>query len=69
MIKKKIPLRTRTSWLSQKKLVKELPQRGKSNLKRDRVRVALPPGKRVSASGNIYWETRKNRSDAIGSNV
>ena len=29
----------------------------------DLARFAYPPGKRMSASGKIYWETRKNRSD------
>lgn len=38
-------------------------QTGKSNLKIDKRRKALPPGKRVSKSGNVYYEYRKNRSD------
>ena len=42
-------------------------QRGTSNKKRDIVRKAKPPGKRKSASGRTYTETRKNRSDAKGS--
>jgi len=29
----------------------------------DKLLIALPPGKRISKSGNVYWETRKNRSD------
>ena len=29
----------------------------------DRTVLAMYPGKRISADGNIYWETRKNRSD------
>ena len=29
----------------------------------DRKRRAQLPGKRVSKSGKVYWETRKNRSD------
>jgi len=33
---------------------------------RDLRRVALPPGKRVSKSGNIYYEKRRNRSDLNG---
>jgi hypothetical protein len=24
---------------------------------------SLPPGKRVSRNGKVYWETRQNRSD------
>ena len=35
----------------------------KSNLKIDKKRKALKPGKRKSATGSIYWETRRNRSD------
>jgi len=26
----------------------------------------LLPGKRISKSGKVYWETRKNRSDLKG---
>jgi hypothetical protein len=29
----------------------------------DLARTALPPGKRKSKSGNIYYERRENRSD------
>ena len=39
------------------------PQVGSTNIKRDFARSALPPGKRISKTGNIYYETRKNRSD------
>jgi len=35
----------------------------------DSKRKALMPGKRVSKSGKIYWETRANRSDARGSKI
>ena len=39
-------------------------QTGKrASIKADRLRKALPPGKRVSRSGKVYWETRRNRSD------
>lgn len=41
-------------------------QRGKSDIQWDRAIKALKPGKRISASGNIYWETRRNRSDLKG---
>jgi hypothetical protein len=30
---------------------------------RDAARGAMKPGKRVSHTGNLYWETRFNRSD------
>lgn len=36
---------------------------------RDFSREALPPGKRISKNGKVYWETRKNRSDKVGSKV
>jgi len=49
--------------------LKVLKQRGVSMKRRDLPRQALLPGKRVSRSGNIYWETRKNRSDAPGSTI
>lgn len=38
-------------------------QTGSSNIKRDKQRKAKPPGKRKSASGRVYYERRKNRSD------
>ncbi|MFW6129604.1 MAG: hypothetical protein ACOC56_00380 [Atribacterota bacterium] len=44
-------------------------QTGKTNKKRDKARDALPPGKRISKSGNEYWETRANRSDLRGKKV
>jgi len=44
-------------------------QVGRSNLIRDIARKALAPGKRISKTGKIYWETRKNRSDLSGSKV
>jgi hypothetical protein len=36
------------------------------SLKADRKRKALAPGKRVSKSGNIYYERRRDRSDKPG---
>ncbi len=38
-------------------------QTGKSNIARDKKREALMPGKRISKTGKIYYEFRKNRSD------
>ena len=49
--------------------LKQLKQRGKSNIKIDEKRDAMLPGKRISKSGNIYWESRKNRSDSFGKKV
>lgn len=55
--------------LIQPGIVKTSPkQSGRlSNFKRDVSRKALPPGKRLSASGKPYWETRRNRTDLEGS--
>ena len=51
-------------------VVKILPQVGKAkSLLRDAGRKALLPGKRISKTGNVYWETRGNRSDAAGKKV
>lgn len=45
--------------------VKVLNQSGKWIDKiRDSGRKAMLPGKRISKNGKVYWETRKNRSDA-----
>lgn len=44
-------------------------ERGKSNTKRDKARAALPPGRRISAKGNAYTETRKNRADIKGKKI
>lgn len=48
-------------------IVHTLPQRGKpSAIYQDIRKFALKPGKRVSSTGHVYWETRKNRSDKKG---
>jgi hypothetical protein len=44
-------------------------QTGRSHTERDTALKAMQPGKRRSASGRIYYETRKNRSDLRGSRV
>jgi hypothetical protein len=41
-------------------------QTGKTFKPRDKPRKALPPGKRISKTGNTYYEYRKNRSDLNG---
>lgn len=38
-------------------------QTGKTSIPEDRKIRALKAGKRISKTGHIYWETRKNRSD------
>jgi hypothetical protein len=44
-------------------------QVGKSVKSRDKPRKAMPPGKRISKMGRVYYETRKNRSDMPGTNL
>jgi hypothetical protein len=44
-------------------------QVGRSNVKRDAARKALAPGKRISKTGKVYWETRRNRSDSTGKKI
>ena len=44
-------------------------QRGRSKISKDRKRKAMPPGMRISKTGKVYYEYRKNRSDKKGSSV
>jgi len=44
-------------------------QVGSSNAFRDKRRVALPSGKRISKTGKVYYEYRKNRTDKVGSKL
>jgi len=53
----------------QSKSLKVMDQTGKTSLKIDSKRKALAPGKRISSSGKVYWETRKNRSDSVGKKI
>lgn len=39
------------------------------DIEKDKSRKALMPGKRVSKTGKVYWETRSNRSDSKGKKV
>lgn len=53
-----------------KNVIKILKQSGKiGDRARDKGRIASVPGKRISKSGNVYWETRRNRTDSLNSNV
>ena len=56
---------------NQRRNLKVLPQTQKKevNIIVDAKRKALMPGKRISKSGKVYWETRKNRSDSRGKKV
>lgn len=45
-------------------------QTGKrKSVRADRKKSALPPGKRLSTSGKVYYERRRNRSDKVGSRL
>ena len=55
---------------TKQQVVKVLKQQGTSeSLIRDAGRKALLPGKRISKSGKVYWETRQNRSDAPNKSI
>ncbi len=41
----------------------------RKSLRLDRMRKALPPGWRISATGKLYFENRKNRSDRKGKKI
>jgi len=45
------------------------PQTGRTIVRIDAKRKALAPGKRISSSGKVYYEYRKNRSDKVGKKV
>jgi len=44
-------------------------QTGKTSIKIDSKRTAMPTGKRMSKYGKIYYEYRKNRTDMVGTKV
>ena len=44
-------------------------QHGKTNIYRDKRLTAMPSGKRISKSGKVYYEYRKNRTDKVGSKI
>lgn len=52
-----------------RKVVYTTDQIGKTKVPKDRKRDALPPGKRISKTGKVYWETRANRSDKPGRKI
>jgi hypothetical protein len=45
---------------------RQTPGTPNDSIKADRNRKAQPPGKRVSKSGNVYYERRRDRSDKRG---
>ncbi len=56
---------------NQRRNLRTLPQTKVKgvDINRDAARKALAAGKRISKTGKIYWETRSNRSDKIGSKL
>ena len=44
-------------------------QHGKTNIYRDKRLTAMPSGKRISKTGKVYYEYRKNRTDKVGSKI
>lgn len=53
-----------------KKVLRILHQTGKkADYQRDSSRHAQLPGKRISKTGHVYWETRKNRTDDLNKKV
>jgi hypothetical protein len=54
---------------NERRNLRQLDQVGKSDISRDKKRKALAPGKRISKTGKVYWETRKNRSDVPGKKI
>ena len=54
---------------SQRRLLRPLKQVGTTTKPVDEAKKGLMPGKRVSKTGKVYWETRKNRTDSKNSNI
>ena len=55
---------------NQRRNLRTLPQvKNKDNKSIDVTRKAMLPGKRISKTGKVYWETRMNRTDSKGSNI
>ena len=51
-------------------LLKEMKQSGfRKSIIRDAGRKASMPGKKISKTGKVYWETRKNRTDQFNSSL
>jgi len=60
---------TAMGFKNQRRNLRVLDQVGRTHTSVDAKRKALMPGKRISKTGKVYWETRKNRSDARGSDI
>lgn len=63
---------TALGFKNQRRNLRTLPQIEKNkvvSIERDKSRKALMPGKRISKTGKVYWETRANRSDVKGTKI
>lgn len=71
MAKKSLQTTLRSKKFGRQVLKASTRQTGTTNVKRDAAikKRAMQPGKRRSASGRIYYEYRKNRSDLRGKKV
>jgi len=54
---------------NQRRHLKTGKQIGRTSKSVDSKRKALLPGKRISKTGNIYYENRANRSDKRGKKI
>lgn len=64
--KKAAPRKKPAKKKAAKKRLVSYRQTGTSKIKVDRKLVARKPGKRLSVTGKVYYERRKNRSDKPG---
>jgi len=69
MPKRKQVKQAKLSTFGRKVLKVRRTQTGSSDRDIDKGRKAMSPGKRRSASGRVYYEARKNRSDLRGKKV
>jgi len=63
MVRKRKRKRVESKRLPRTIYVVKAQSGGRKSINRDLSRYAMPPGKRLSITGKVYWETRKNRSD------
>jgi len=64
MVNKFVDFNIRVSKDEVARTIKVLKQTGKMpNISVDKSRKAMQPGKRISKTGKIYWESRRDRSD------
>ena len=67
--KKPKPITNAFAYNPKKVLTRLKRQTGSTNLLKDSRKKALPPGKRISKNGKVYYETRVDHSDLENSNI